>query len=743
MANQPRAKAHLRLELLEARENPSASITGMAGDHVLVTFDSTTAESVRWAELNAPGFTESVTSLGFDVYLVDLDDGTDLQTAITYYAGQPGVTMAGADHQITVEQTPNDPGVAKQWALNAISASAAWGVTTGTGNTIVAVIDTGIDYTHPDLAANIWVNPDKTAPDKYGYDFANNDNDPRDDNGHGTHVAGIIGATGNNGLGVTGINQHTKLMALKFMDANGNGFTSDAIRAIDYAIKHGAKILNNSWGGNLPDASLQAAIARAQAAGVIFVVAAGNESANNDTNISYPTQYGRTLNNVISVAATDQNNALASFSNYGPTTVFIGAPGNSIYSTLPGGGYGIKSGTSMATPMIAGALALLWDAHPTWTYSQIINKLKTSVDVQPSLQGKVVTGGRLNLAKLLDAGTAPPVVPPTTPPVTAPPVTSPPPAGSLPATDTLRWTGAGAKIVTATFGGSSAANLNTVRVTFDKRINVPSFTASDIALLGPNGKAIAIGSITAVANGSNAVFDIRFTTQTTAGAYILTVGPDVWDVTAQRMDQNGNGINNEAGDKFQAITTLGAATSPVAPAPPTVPPTPGSRATYSAPGLPIAIADQRTTRISFTVTDSTAIADLNVALNLTHARLSDLNIRLRAPDNSLVTLYNRQGTSLSGVTFNSTNTPALSGLNGKLAKGVWAIEIFDLVAGATGTVSSASISFAKASIAALPASTTTAWDAVALRDVISSPISWAVDLFQNMQEQDKKKFGRG
>jgi len=741
MANPSTLKAQLRLLLLEARENPSATITGIAEDHVIVTFDAGLNETVRLAELNQPAFTESITSLGFDMYLVDLDDGTDLQAAITYYAGQPGVTMAGADQKITMEQTPNDPGVSQQWALNAISASAAWNVTTGTRGTIVAVIDTGVDYTHPDLIANMWVNPTAGAADKYGYDFANNDSNPMDDNGHGTHVAGIIGATGNNGTGVTGVNQHTKLMALKFMDANGSGYTSDAIRAIDYAISHGAKILNNSWGGNLPDSQLQAAIARAQSAGVIFVVAAGNESANDDVTPSYPTQYGKTLNNVVSVAATDQNDRLASFSNYGPTTVMIGAPGNSIYSTIPGGGYGIKSGTSMATPMISGALALLWDAHPTWTYSQIINKLKTSVDVQPSLQGKVISNGRLNLAKLLDAGTtSPPVAPPpvTSPPVTSPPPASPPATSPPPATSepVLRWSGAGAKIVSGVWSGSSTSNLNTVRLTFDKRINVPTFTASDIKLTGPNGQAIAIASLTPVSGSGNSVFDVKFATQTAGGSYTLTVGPDVWDVTAQRMDQNGNGINNEAGDKFQAVTTLGGATSPVTPSPPTVPPTtpaPGSRTTYSAPGLPIAVADLRTTRVTFNVTHTFNLNDLNLTLDLSHTRLSDITVRLRAPDNTLVTLYNRSGASLSNVTFNAANTPGLAALNGKAAKGTWTVEVFDVVSGATGTVRSASMSFAKASAAST--TSTTPWDAVPLKDAIQSQFSWAIDLFQDKKDK--------
>jgi subtilisin family serine protease len=748
MSQQPPRRIHLRLEPLEARENPAASITGIAQDHVIVTFDGSVSESARWAELRTPEFVESVTSLGFDMYMVDLDDGTNLQSAISYYAGQPGVTMAGADQRITMEQTPNDPGVSQQWALNAISASAAWNVTTGTGQTIVAVIDTGVDYTHPDLINNMWVNPTAGAADKYGYDFANNDPNPMDDNGHGTHVAGIIGATGNNGRGVTGINQRTKLMALKFMDSSGSGYTSDAIRAIDYAVSRGAKILNNSWGGNLPDNLLQAAIARAQSRGVIFVVAAGNESSNDDVVLSYPTQYGKVLDNVVSVAATDQNNALASFSNYGPTTVMIGAPGNSIYSTLPGGGYGLKSGTSMATPMISGALALLWDAHPTWTYSQVINKLKASVDVQPSLQGKVISNGRLNLAKLLDAGAAsPPVVPPpaSPPPAVPPPAISPPPASPPPPTNepVLRWSGSGSKIVSGVWGGSSSSNLASIRLAFDKKINVPTFTADDIVLIGPTGQRIAITSIATVAGSNNSAFDVRFATQTAAGTYTIQVGPDIWDVTAQRMDQNGNRINNEAGDRFQSIVTLGGATSPVAPSPPAVPPSvppaPGSRTTYSAPGLPIAVADLKTTRVTFNVGDTFNLRDLNLTLDLAHTRLTDITLRLRAPDNTLVTLYNRSGASLSNATFNPANTPGLAALNGKAVRGAWTLEVFDVVAGATGTVRSASLSFARAAAASTTSVTATVWDAVPLKDAMQHQAGWAVDLFQTMNESDKRK----
>ncbi|MGA2092683.1 MAG: S8 family serine peptidase [Sedimentisphaerales bacterium] len=270
-------------------------------------------------------------------------------------------------------------------------------MSTGSSSIIVAVTDTGVDYTHPDLTANMW----SDANGSHGYDFVNNDSDPMDDEGHGTHVSGTIGAVGNNGIGVAGVNWHTRIMAVKFLDATGSGSTSNAVATIQYAIANGAKVINASWGGYGFSQTLYDTIAAARDAGIIFVAAAGNESNNNDSTPAYPASFN--LANIISVMATTNTDASASYSNYGLTTVDLGAPGGSgfgdstdILSTLLGGGYGYKAGTSMASPHVAGACALLLSIDPTLTYSQVKQILMDTVN--NTLPGLCASGGRLNLA---------------------------------------------------------------------------------------------------------------------------------------------------------------------------------------------------------------------------------------------------------------------------------------------------------------------------------------------------------
>ncbi len=683
-----RVRTLLQFETLEDRTVPSA---GFADDRLLVTFADPAPSEKAIAALDALPAAESVTALGLGIYRVDLAAGVDFQKAITVFSSHKGVQSVARDSIVSVAQTPNDPRLSEQWALAKIGAARGWNATAGTGQTIVAVIDTGVDFTHPDLAANIWINRGEIAAngrdddgngyidDVRGYDFSSNDANPMDETGHGTHVAGIVGAAGNNGVGVSGVNGRATIMALRFMDADGNGYTSDAVRAIDYAIRNGAKILNNSWGGMTPDPTLAAAIERARSAGVIVMIAAGNETANNDSTASYPAAYARQSDNVVAVASTDSNDRLSYFSNYGSQTVKIAAPGESILSTALGGGYTTKTGTSMATPIISGALALLWDLHPTWTYSQILGKLATSVDTASGLSGKVTTGGRINLAKLLDA---------------AAPVTPTPPAsvGLV-----------GPKITSAVFGGATATSFHSVRVTFDKKISASTFTPSDVVLTGPNGR-LAVTGVTAVAGSNNSVFDIVFATQTAAGTYTAAIGPDIWDVQAKRMDLNGNGIGNEAADRYTATAILGAAI---------VPPTSNSRKTYASTATAVPVLDSRTTRLEIRVTDAFAVSDIRVNLDLVHGRMTDLHIRLRSPDGRTVNLFNRRSLNLSGITFDdgaATGLNAkslirgasvrpeevLSNFAGKAAKGTWTLEIFDLFAGQSGTVNSASLSFGAA-----------------------------------------------
>lgn len=319
---------------------------------------------------------------------------------------------------------------------------------------VVAIIDSGIDVSHPSLAANIWTNPGEVAgngvdddrngyvDDIHGWNFVDNTPNVQDGYGHGTHVAGVVAAAGTAGVGTAGIGWNVSLMALKFQDNTGLGFTGAAIAGIQYATMMrrdfgiNVVVINNSWGGTTGYSTmLQDAIRAAGEAGITFVAAAGNSGADNDAVARYPSGYD--LPNVIAVAATGSMGALAGFSNYGATTVDLGAPGTAIYSTLPGGRYGSLSGTSQATPQVSGAVARLAAAKPGITVAEVRTALFATVDKLPDLAGRVATGGRLNIfAALASVGdtslaapatvvaepVAPVVVAPVSPPVVKPPI---------------------------------------------------------------------------------------------------------------------------------------------------------------------------------------------------------------------------------------------------------------------------------------------------------------------------------
>ncbi len=405
---------------------------------------------------------------------------------------------------------PNDPQFSSQYALQNtgqtggtagmdINATGAWSVTTGTPSVTVAVLDTGIDYDHPDLYDNIWLNnaeipripfttafdeqyglplgssrysilqdvyhdgsitfadlnnpinqgPGKitkldgapyidasdiltamvttTAPqpgqnaslydtgvggwaysgntqdgdtahpnDFIGWNFVANNNEPMDDNGHGTNVAGVIGAMGNNSTGVTGVAWNTSIMAVEIEGANGSGSAQDLIEGMQYATLHGAKILNLSWGGAGNWPNLQTAIQQGQQDGDIFVLAAGNGNSNLDGTATYPLAWN--VSNVVSVATVDDNGNLASFSNYGPHSIDLAAPGVNILSTYPGKSYNITTGTSMATPFVTGVMDLVWSEHPGWSAQQVINDVMSTVTPLSSLSGKLISGGLVNAA---------------------------------------------------------------------------------------------------------------------------------------------------------------------------------------------------------------------------------------------------------------------------------------------------------------------------------------------------------
>lgn len=340
---------------------------------------------------------------------------------ISLYSSQADPVISGVSGSLTKgsNNSPNDPDYPYQWGLHNtgqspfngtdgadISAEKTWKVTTGSPDVTVAVIDTGVDYTHEDLHANIWNNtkeiPDNGIDDDgngyiddtTGWNFLGKNNTPMDDNGHGTHCAGIIGAAGDNNLGVAGINWKVKIMPLKFMNSTGNGYISDAISSILYANKMGADVISCSWSGPEYSQAFKGAI---DASSAVIICAAGNDNANDDLEPTYPACYNSS--NLISVTATNQNDELASFSNYGINSVDIAAPGVKIASTYPGDQYRYMSGTSMATPFVSGTAALIKAKNTSESNIQIRERIMSTADKISSCTGKISSGGRLNASK--------------------------------------------------------------------------------------------------------------------------------------------------------------------------------------------------------------------------------------------------------------------------------------------------------------------------------------------------------
>ena len=541
-----------------------------ADGRVLLKFKAGASKTERDAALERVGG-EIEDSFGFDgrehVHKVRLADEFTPGEAVDALSGNLAVDYAEQDYLVHAAVLSNDPGFTqgRLWGMagNASSpanafgsqAAEAWAAGyTGSTKVAVGVIDSGVDYTHPDLYLNVWLNNaeiplsikaslvdvDKDGgitfrdlnnsansayvrdvnangridggdllndtrwedgvdtdgngyrDDLIGWDFHNNDNDPNDDDGHGTHVAGTIAATGGNGVGVAGVAWSTLIVPLKFLSAEGTGYTSNAARAIDYFTAAKARsttvdfvATNNSWGGGGYSTSVYDAIVRAARADILFVAAAGNGGSdqigdNNNTVVNYPSNYNTTsavgFDSVIGVAALTSNGSLASYSNYGSTTVELGAPGSSIYSTYAGGSYGYMSGTSMATPHVAGALALAAAASGAGA-SALRTALLNSATPTTSLTNKTMTGDRLDVMTMiqqLGGGTTPTEPPPPPPP-------PPPPSG-------------GTNIY-----GTTASNTITGTTGDDKIWGVPA-TGSSLSTLGRN----TIDTIRG--NGGNDIF---------------------------------------------------------------------------------------------------------------------------------------------------------------------------------------------------------------------------------------------
>jgi hypothetical protein len=353
--------------------------------------------------------------------LMHLEIGVPVDRALAALNQAKCVRYAEPDWICKTSSVPNDPSFGNLWGMRNTGqtvnsdpgvagadarAHLAWDSFTGSASFVVAIIDDGTNRTHPDLAANIWSNPGEIAgdgidnegngyvDDTWGYDFYQRDSDPSG-TGHGTHTAGTVGAVGNNGVGVAGVMWNCKLMALRFLGPNG-GTTSDAILAVQYATAKRVRVSNNSWGGGGFSQGLYDAINAGKAGNHLFVAASGNSGINSDTSPAYPGAYN--LDNIINVAAIDNNDGRASFSNYGATTVDLGAPGVTILSTYGTNGYSYLNGTSMACPHVAGAAALVTSANPTMTYAQVRSRLLSTTRPVSSLSGRCVTGGVVDIA---------------------------------------------------------------------------------------------------------------------------------------------------------------------------------------------------------------------------------------------------------------------------------------------------------------------------------------------------------
>jgi thermitase len=424
------SRRRLSVEPLESRSLLSAS----SADEIFVRFSASDPTAKQAAELASVGGS-IVTSYPDGPELVRLRSGVNPSVAVGRLEADAGVTYATLDATIHIASTPfipNDMDFSQDWGLNQannidIDAPEAYGVSPGSPSVIVAVVDTGIDLGDPDLVGRLWTNPVNDAVggfpnDIHGWNFVSNDNDVQDDNGHGTHVSAIIAAQANNSYGIAGVAPGVQLMPLKFLDQNGNGTTANAVSAIYYAVQHGAKVINASWGGQQFYGPLADAISYANAHNVVFVTASGNDGTDNDIVPSYPASYQ--MPNELSVASVDQNGNLASFSNYGVSTVNLAAPGVNIVSEVPTSidpsGLETLSGTSMSTAYVSGVAALVASVNPFFTAAQIVQRLDSTVKILPSLEGKTISGGIVDAFSALTS---------TTPTIWSPPV----PVAGIPA----------------------------------------------------------------------------------------------------------------------------------------------------------------------------------------------------------------------------------------------------------------------------------------------------------------------
>ncbi|SMF62006.1 S8 family peptidase [Pseudobacteriovorax antillogorgiicola] len=398
---------------------------------LIITFSEGVSHEEKLAILEASGASLIKEFKSSNAALVKVE-GTGQENTLEaagMFARTNAIARIGLNRIFKINARPSDPSFSRQYQYDLIGAEEAWDITTGSKDIVVGVIDTGIVYNHPDLEENIWRNPGETGLDDdgndkstngidddgngyvddfRGWDFAEDDNDPMDDHGHGTHCAGSIGAVSNNGEGIAGLNWNVTLVPLRFITARGEGTEADAIEAIEYATMMGFDMTSNSWGGDAEGDGdgtdpLYEAIKKAGEAGQLFIAAAGNDGRDTDRRPTFPASYD--LDTIISVASSDSRDRMSGFSNYGASTVDLLAPGSNVYSTIKrgwfGNYYGNMSGTSMAAPIVAGAAALIKSEFPKETPLELKARILDGAEPVSAGKGKLTTEGRLNVFRSL------------------------------------------------------------------------------------------------------------------------------------------------------------------------------------------------------------------------------------------------------------------------------------------------------------------------------------------------------
>lgn len=462
--------------------------------------------------------------------------------------------ICSPNYALSVTEDPNDALYYLQYAPKLIAAPGAWDVEKGNQDLLAVVIDTGIDILHPDLKPNLWVNP-KEIPnnridddmngfvdDVNGANMITNFGSGADDNGHGTHVAGIIGASGNNLIGISGITQKVKLVSLKFLSSSGSGSTANAIKAINYGTKlkqagHNVVVMNNSYGSTLFSSAMLSAIKSANDADILFVAAAGNNARSNDSTPFYPSSFDSP--NVLSVASVDSLGNMSSFSNYGRFSVHVAAPGSAILSTIPAGKYSYKSGTSMAAPQVSGLAILTRSACSTLTADTLKSTILLNGNKSDALTTKVVSGSIVNaVGAVYSAKQNCGEVSTPTPTATMTPVTSP----------TVTPTATPTRTVTPT---PTVTNTPTVTPTATPTVfQTPSATFSEKTVYPYSTTTLSISLGTAPRNYVSVQFVLRGTNG------ILYACPSKIASTARMLSKNINLMMSSRVVYFRSVTAL-------------------------------------------------------------------------------------------------------------------------------------------------------------------------------------------